>query len=474
MAAQAAAVQAAQAAAQATAATQAAAAAQAAAATQAAAQAQTQAYTTMGEPQLREELKALTSRYEAFKQRGLKLNMARGKPAPEQLDLSNALLDLLPSNARPLDSTGDDTRNYGNLLGTPEARTLMAQILDVPAANVLVGNNSSLTLMYDTVVRSLLYGVRGSQPWSQLPSVAFLCPTPGYDRHFAITQSLGIKNIPIAMTPQGPDMDAVEHAVQTDACVKGIWCVPKYSNPQGITYAPQTVERFAALKPAAADFRIFWDNAYAVHDLAQPGDTLLSLKDACDAAGNPDLYYMFASTSKVTFAGGGISALATSEDNLAEVVRFLGFQSIGPDKVNQLRHVAFLRDLDGVREQMRKHAAIIAPKFKVVLDTLANELTGLSIGEWTSPRGGYFISFRGLDDTAKRTVALAKEAGVVLTDAGATAPYGNDPHDADIRIAPTYPSLAELATASELFCVCARMAALKSLLPRDSPALSAG
>jgi DNA-binding transcriptional MocR family regulator len=421
-------------------------------------------YAEKNRQQLGEELASLQSRYDDFKQKKLKLNMARGKPAPEQLDLSNALLNILPSGTWPLDSAGEDTRNYGGLRGIPEARELFASILGVPAANVLIGGNSSLTLMHDTIARSMLHGVRGFKPWSKLGTVKFLCPSPGYDRHFAVTESFGIKNIEVPMTPEGPDMNVVATYVQTDPTVKGIWCVPKYSNPQGITYSNEVVRRFAALAPAAGDFRIFWDNAYAVHDLAEKGDTLLDLKSSCDAAGNPDLYYMFASTSKVTFAGGGIAALATSESNLAEIAKWLAFQVIGPDKVNQLRHVAFLRDLNGVKEQMRKHAALIAPKFAIVLDTLERELGDLGIGHWTTPNGGYFISFEGLEGTAKRTVELAKEAGVLLTGAGATHPYGIDHRDSDIRIAPTYPPLDELAIASELFCVCAKIAAVESLL----------
>jgi aspartate/methionine/tyrosine aminotransferase len=421
-------------------------------------------YGAMGRQQLHAEQDSLTERYEGFRRQGLALNMARGKPAPEQLDLSNPLLDLLPRSLPLLDSAGTDTRNYGELLGIPEVRGLMGAVLDVPAAQVLVSGNSSLALMYGTVARSMMHGVRGFKPWAALDTVSFLCPAPGYDRHFAITESFGIRNIVVEMGPDGPDMALVERLVQTDPSVKGIWCVPKYSNPQGITYSDETVRRFAALRPAAGDFRIFWDNAYAVHDLEEPGDALLSLSTACEEAGSPDLYYLFASTSKVTFASGGIAALATSEENLAEIERSLALQNIGPDKVNQLRHVTFLRDLDGIRRHMRRHAALIAPKFKVVLDTLERELEGLGIAHWTRPRGGYFVSFEGLEGTAARTVALAREAGVVLTGAGATFPYGTDLRDTNIRIAPTYPSLDELALASKLFCVCARLAALERLL----------
>jgi len=425
------------------------------------------AYSQLQPQQLREELDSLQAQYEDFKSQGLTLNMSRGNPSPQQLDLSNGMLDLLPSDARPLTALGEDTRNYGMLYGITEARELMGQILGVPAEEVLVGGNSSLTLMFDTVVRSMLYGVRGSTPWSKLDGLKFLCPAPGYDRHFTITKSFGFENILIPMTSQGPDMDLVCSLVESDATVKGIWCVPKYSNPQGITYSDETVRRFASLKPAADDFRIFWDNAYAVHTFEEPGDTLLSLRDACLEAGNPDLYYQFASTSKVTFAGGGISALSTSPDNLTELVNYLSFQSIGPDKVNQLRHAEFLHDLNGVLAHMRKHAALVAPKFKLVLDTFDSELEGLGIAQWTRPRGGYFVSFDGLFGTAKRTVALAKEAGVILTAAGATYPYGKDPQDRNIRIAPTFASLEDLAIASKLFCVCAKISALESLLRKE-------
>jgi aspartate/methionine/tyrosine aminotransferase len=425
-------------------------------------------YTDLDAQQLRDEIGLLTESYEGFRQQGLALNMARGKPSPEQLDLANPLLDLLPHSTRPLDSAGDDTRNYGALPGIPEARELMGSILDVPASQVLVSGNSSLTLMYNTVARSMLHGVRGFKPWHRLDTVRFLCPSPGYDRHFAITESFGIKNIEVPMTAEGPDMDIVERYVQTYASVKGIWCVPKYSNPQGVTYSDEVVRRFAALRPAAGDFRIFWDNAYAVHDLAEPGDKLLSLARACDDAGSPDLYYMFASTSKITFASGGISAMAASASNLAEIAHTLSLQNIGPDKVNQLRHVAFLRDLEGVKEQMRRHAAILAPKFEVVRATLQRELGGLGIAQWTWPRGGYFISFDGLAGTAKRTVALAADAGVTLTGAGAAFPYGTDHNDTNIRLAPSYPSVEELTIASELFCVCARIAAAERLLAAAS------
>jgi len=422
------------------------------------------AYTDMGEQQLREEHDLIVKRYEDFKSRGLKLNMTRGKPATEQLDLSDEMLDLLPSSERPLDSTGEDARNYGILLGIPEARDLMGQIMGVPAEEVYAAGNSSLTLMFDTVARSMLFGVQGHTPWSKLDKVKWVCPAPGYDRHFAITQCMGIEMITVGMGPEGPDMDAVSRLVEDDPDVKGIWCVPKYGNPLGITYSDEVVRRFAQLEPAAPDFRIYWDNAYAVHDLVEPGDTLLNLREACLEEGRPDLYYMFASTSKITFAGSGISALATSPENLADIEHYLSFQTIGPDKVNQLRHVRYLRNLDGVKAQMRRQAAIIAPKFKVVLDAMERELEGLGIAQWTKPHGGYFISFDGLAGTAHRIVSLARDAGVALTAAGSTYPYGKDPQNQNLRIAPTYPSLEELTLASELFCICVRLAALEKLL----------
>jgi len=421
-------------------------------------------YSELNRQQLSEELNAQLARYEDFKRRGLKLNMSRGKPSPEQLDLSNALLTMVLPDDRHLDSKGEDTRNYGVLSGIPEARELMGQILCAPAEEVLVSGNSSLALMHDTVMRSMLHGVRGSKPWCTLDSVKFLCPAPGYDRHFAITASLGIENIEIPMTAEGPDMDAVSHWVEHDPAVKGIWCVPKYTNPQGIVYTDEVVRRFAGLKPAAEDFRIYWDNAYAVHALTEPVETVLNLRDACIEAGSPDIYYMFASTSKITFPTGGISALSTSATNLAEIERLMSLQNIGPDKINQLRHVRFLRDLDGIKAHMRKQAAIIAPKFEMVLDTLDRELEGHGIAEWTRPCGGYFISFDGLEGTAARTVELAKAAGVVLTEAGATYPYGLDKLDRNIRLAPTFPSIDELEIASELFCICVKIAALEQLL----------
>jgi DNA-binding transcriptional MocR family regulator len=406
--------------------------------------------------------------------------MARGKPSPEQLELSMGLFAALPQALAGNDEDEqaaaaaavlhagrpDDYRNYGGLAGIPEARALMAAILDLPAELVYVLGNSSLQLMYDSVARSMTHGVLGSEPWAAQAArgepVAFLAPVPGYDRHFAICEHFGIRMIPVPMLSDGPDMDAVEPLVVADASVKGIWCVPKYANPTGAIYSAQTVRRLAAMPVAAADFRIYWDNAYAVHDLAAE-NTVANLLAACDEAGNPDRWYMFASTSKITFPGSGIAALAASATNLESIKAQLAFQSIGPDKLNQLRHALFLRDREGLRAHMRRQAEILRPKFACLLELFEARLGGLGIGQWTRPGGGYFISFTGLPKTAKRIVALAREAGVVLTSAGATWPYGIDHEDSNIRIAPTYPSLEELEVAGELFALCVKIAALEVL-----------
>ncbi|MCL2137196.1 MAG: aminotransferase [Coriobacteriia bacterium] len=417
----------------------------------------------------------LQSLYDDFQKRGLKLNMARGKPSPEQLDMAMGLLTALPEDERPLDDSGEDTRNYGLLLGINEARELMAEYLGVPAANVIAGGASSLNLMYDTVARAMSFGVLGSTPFSQQGKLRFLCPVPGYDRHFAITEAFGFENIAIPMTDEGPDMDLVEKYVNEDPTVKGIWCVPKYSNPQGVTYSDAVVRRFAALKPAADDFRIYWDNAYEVHDHypnTANTDQLLNLKTACDEASNPDIWYMFASTAKISFAGAGISALASSEANIADIERRISIQTIGPDKVNQLRHVRWFeslgggkgKGLQGIKLHMQRLSELIAPKFEKVDAELSRGLADLDIASWRKPRGGYFISLDVVPGTAKRTVLLCQNAGVTLTEAGATWPGGYDPADSNIRIAPTYPSLEELALACELLCLCVKLAAIEKLL----------
>lgn len=418
----------------------------------------------------REELLALKAeldrQFEDAKGKGLKLDMSRGKPAPAQLDMGMGILDALTSESDMRDETGLDTRNYGAMDGIPEAKHLMADVMGgVSADNVIVYGNASLSIMYDTVSRAMTHGVLGSTPWCRLEKVKFLCPAPGYDRHFAITQHFGIEMITIPMTPTGPDMDLVEKYVSGDEAVKGIWCVPKYSNPQGYTYSDETVRRFAALKPAAKDFRIYWDNAYAVHDLYDDRqDELLDILSECEKAGNPDLVYEFASTSKVSFSGAGIAAFASSAANIEEAKRSMKIQIIGYDKVNQLRHARYFKNLEGLKAHMRKHAALIRPKFEATLAVLDRELGGLGIGEWTRPNGGYFISFDAMEGCAKAIVAKCKEAGVVLTGAGATFPYGQDPKDSNIRIAPTYPTVEEMSAAADLFVLCVKLVSAEKLL----------
>lgn len=407
----------------------------------------------------------LEQAYEDARSKGLKLDMSRGKPAATQLDMTMPMLDVLDGESSLKTEGGVDCRNYGVLDGIPEAKALMGEMLGVPAENVIICGNASLTIMYDTVSRSFTHGVCGSTPWCRLERVKFLCPAPGYDRHFAITEHFGVEMITIPMTPEGPDMDLVEQYVEQDAAVKGIWCVPKYSNPQGITYSAETVRRFAALKPAAEDFRIFWDNAYVIHDLYdEEGDELLDILAECEKAGHPDMVYEFASTSKVSFAGAGIAAVASSVRNLDFIRKSMTIQTIGYDKINQLRHVRYFKNLDGLKAQMKKEAAIMRPKFEAVLSTLEKELGGLGIAEWIRPRGGYFISFETMDGCAKKVVAKCKDAGVVMTGAGATFPYGRDPKDSNIRIAPSFPTPEELAQAAELFVLCVKLVSVEKLL----------
>lgn len=423
------------------------------------------AYNMMTKKELMAQKAELDRQFADAKKKGLQLDMSRGKPEPAQLDMGMEILDALTSDSDMKSMEGIDTRNYGLLTGITEAKHLMADVMDVPAENVIVFGNSSLSIMYDMISRSVTHGVMGSTPWCKLDKVKFLCPAPGYDRHFAITQHFGIEMILISMTPTGPDMDLVEKYVSEDEAVKGIWCVPKYSNPQGITYSDETVRRFAALKPAAKDFRIYWDNAYAVHHLyEEKQDTLLEIMGECEKAGNPDLVYEFCSTSKISFSGAGIAAMATSPANLEDVKKTLTLRTIGYDKVNQLRHARYFKNLEGLRNHMKKHADIIRPKFEAVLSVLEEELGGLGIGEWTKPLGGYFISFEAMDGCAKEIVAKCKELGVVLTGAGATFPYGKDPKDSNIRIAPTYPTAEEMAEATDVFVLCVKLVSVEKLL----------
>lgn len=427
------------------------------------------AYKSLSKEELLTLQKELTKAYEDAKGKGLKLDMSRGKPSVSQLNTGMELLDIIQSASDLKTEEGLDCRNYGAMDGIPEAKRLMAEIMEVSPENVIVCGNSSLNLMYDTVSRSVTHGVCGSTPWCKLDKVKFLCPVPGYDRHFAVTEHFGIEMINIPMTPQGPDMDLVEKYVNEDAAVKGIWCVPKYSNPQGISYSDETVKRFAALKPAAKDFRIYWDNAYAIHHLyEEEQDTILDILDECEKAGNPDLVYEFASTSKVSFAGGGIAAVASSQKNLADIRKSMTIQTIGFDKINQLRHARFYKNIDGLKAQMKKHADIMRPKFEAVLEVLESELGGLEIGSWIKPKGGYFISFDAMEGCAKEIVAKCKEAGVVLTGAGATFPYGKDPQDSNIRIAPSFPTPEDMAAATDLFVLCVKLVSVNKLLSQNA------
>ena len=420
-------------------------------------------YAELGRSALKQEQEKRESEYEALKAQGLKLDMSRGKPGKEQLDLVSGILSILTD---PADCSADgmETRNYGGLAGLPSARALFADLLGCRAEECFVGGNSSLDLMYNTIAKAYTHGLLHSEkPWCRLEKVKFLCPAPGYDRHFRVTESFGAELITVDMTPSGPDMDQVEDLVK-DPTVKGIWCVPKYSNPDGIIYSDETIRRFAQLKPAAEDFVIMWDNAYCVHEFDGdfvPFPDILSL---CREAGRPDMVFEFASTSKITFPGGGISVMASSEANLKYMQKLFGVQTIGYDKVNQLRHVLFLKDKANTLALMKKHAAIMKPKYRMVLDMLEREIAPLGIAEWQKPKGGYFISVNTMDGIAKRTLELCREAGVVMTPAGATFPYGLDPRDRNIRVAPSLPPVEELRQAMEIFCVSMRLAALEKLL----------
>ena len=421
-------------------------------------------YNDMSKEELLVLKESLNKEYAEAKAKGLALDMSRGKPSAKQLDVSLGLLDTINSSSDLKALDGTDCRNYGVLDGIPEAKKLMADMMGTTPDHVIVYGNASLNIMYDQISRAYTHGILGNTPWCKLDKVKFLCPVPGYDRHFAITERFGIEMINIPMSESGPDMGMVEEYVSKDASVKGIWCVPKYSNPQGYTYSEETVKRMAALKPAAEDFRIFWDNAYVIHDLYDDNkDEIADIISECEKAGNPDMVFEFASTSKVSFPGSGIAALATSANNIADIKKQLTIQTIGHDKLNQLRHVRFFKDINGLKEHMRKHAEFMRPKFEAVESVLEEELGGLGIGSWTEPKGGYFISFEAMDGCAKAIVAKCKEAGVKLTGAGATFPYGKDPKDSNIRIAPSFPTPEEMKQAADLFVLCVKLVSVEKL-----------
>lgn len=422
-------------------------------------------YTEMTKEELMQEKTALEAEYEKIKNLGLSLDMSRGKPGADQLDLSLPMLDVLKSDSDMKSESGLDVRNYACLDGIPEAKALIAGMVGAKPEQAIVYGNSSLNIMYDQVSRAFIFGLCGNTPWCKLDKVKFLCPVPGYDRHFAITEHFGIEMINIPMSETGPDMDMVEELVNSDPTVKGIWCVPKYSNPQGICYSDETVRRFANLKPAAKDFRIFWDNAYVIHHLYEDNQVeILDIIGECEKAGNPDMVFEFASTSKVSFPGSGVSAMATSHANLEDAKKHYTIQTIGNDKVNQLRHARYFKNLDGLKEHMKKHADFMRPKFEATLKVLEEELDGLGIGSWIKPLGGYFISFDAMEGCAKAIVAKCKEAGVILTGAGATFPYHNDPKDSNIRIAPSFPTPEEMQQATEIFVLCVKLVSVQKLL----------
>ena len=424
-----------------------------------------QSFQEMSKEELLQEKEELTAVYRKYAESGLKLDMSRGKPSLEQLDISMGMMDVLNGNTDLKCDDGTDCRNYGVLDGIQEAKVLLGDMIECHPDNIIIYGNSSLNVMYDTISRSMTHGVMGSTPWCKLDKVKFLCPVPGYDRHFAITEYFGIEMINVPMLSTGPDMDMVEELVSTDTAIKGIWCVPKYSNPQGITYSDETVRRFARLKPAAEDFRIYWDNAYGVHHLYDiDQDHLVEILAECKRAGNPDIVYKFCSTSKISFPGSGVAAIATSENNLVDIRKQLQIQTIGHDKVNQLRHVRFFKDIYGMTEHMRKHADILRPKFEMIIESFERELGGRDAGTWVAPKGGYFMAFEAMEGCARAIVSMAKEAGVTMTPAGAPYPYGKDPKDSTIRIAPSYPTLEELKTATDIFITCVKLVTIDKVL----------
>ena len=430
------------------------------------------AYQDLSREELLEIKKKLEKEFDKVRAQGLHLDMSRGKPSKAQLDLSMGMMDVLTSDSDLVCIEGVDCRNYGVIDGIKEAKQLFADMMEVPKDNIIIFGNSSLNVMYDTVARAMTHGIMGSTPWCKLDKVKFLCPVPGYDRHFAITEHFGIEMINVPMTENGPDMDIVQQYVENDPAVKGIWCVPKYSNPQGITYSDETVHRFATLNPAAEDFRIFWDNAYGIHHLYEDKqDYLIEILMECKKEGHPDMVYKFGSTSKISFPGSGIAAIAGSDANMADIRQMMAVQTIGHDKLNQLRHVRFFKDIHGMVTHMKLHAEILRPKFEAILTCLDKELSGLEIGTWLAPRGGYFISFDAMEGCAKAIVAKAKEAGLVMTPAGATFPYGNDPKDSNIRIAPSFPTPEELAVATKVFVLSVKLVSIDKILSEQTDTL---
>lgn len=419
-------------------------------------------YLTMTKEQLKEEYSKVRHEYERLRALHLNLDMSRGKPGFDNMDLSGEMFDLVGNDTGFKNISGIDCRNYGGLDGLPELKTLFGKILGLAPDQIIVGGNSSLNMMFDTIAQAMTHGL-GGEPWGKQENLKFLCPVPGYDRHFAITEYFGFQLIPVKTTAEGPDMDAVEELVK-DETVKGIWCVPKYSNPEGITYSDAVVRRMARLKPAAGDFKIFWDNAYAVHDLYDEGDRLLNIYDECLKAGNPDLPIIFTSTSKITFPGAGVAVEAASPNNVALLKNRMKYQTIGPDKLNQLRHARMFKTPADIERHMKRLAGILRPKFEAVLTELDKQLAGTGIARWTNPRGGYFISLYVMEGCAKRTEQLCANAGMILTEAGATYPYGVDPQDSNLRIAPSYPSISEIECASEILCVAVKYAVLEKLL----------